>query len=68
MKTIERLLNECEYWAKAEYARFLGKNQAAINHAITRWITPKLQKEYTLAFNQCFETNYSFRELFKEES
>lgn len=60
---IEKLLKV--RWAKAEFSKTLWIWQAAINNFLNRWArTLGSQKKYTEAFNKCFETEYSYKELF----
>ncbi len=61
---IEKLLKEVR-WSKSELASTMWISQSAINHFFSTWArTLGSQKKYTEAFNRCFETNYSYKELF----
>ena len=61
---IEELLNNVR-GSKSELARDLWIWQWAVNHFFNTWArTLSSQKKYTKVFNECFETNYSYKELF----
>lgn len=65
---IEKLLEE-SWWAKAELARELSITSTAIEQFLKTWArTIWKQKQYTEAFNNCFETNYSYKTLFSKVS
>lgn len=63
---IEELLLEIPGW-KAEFARFMKISHTGLNTFL--WNggkTPKAQKRYTKAFNECFDTNYTSSDLFNK--
>lgn len=61
---IEKLLKEVR-WSKSELARTMNISSTAIDSFLkTGARTVWKQKEYTEAFNECFETDFSYKELF----
>ena len=64
---IELLLKKVR-WAKSELARNLKVTPRAVELFYNRGVlTVWKQKEHTRAFNECFEENYSYKELFSLE-
>ena len=62
---IEKLLNEAQRWSKSDYARTIWVVPWAVNNFFKEWARTRWkQREYAIAFNKCFETNYSYKELF----
>lgn len=56
-------------WSKSELARELGISPQAMEQFYNTWArTLGIQKKHTKAFNECFETNYSYKELFSLEN
>lgn len=61
---IEKLLKESR-WSKSELARELEITPTAIEKFFKTWArTIWKQRQYTDAFNKCFESNFSYKELF----
>lgn len=61
---IEKLLKESR-WSKSELARSMEVTPRAIENFLNKWArTIGKQIQYTEAYNKCFETNYSYKELF----
>ena len=66
MKLIEKLLNEVT-GARSELARQLGVTNSNLTWTLQNPNnTLKTKKRYTQWFNECFETNYKYFELFSE--
>ena len=62
---IEKLLESYPRWSRSEFSREIWVVPWAVNNFFNYWArTLWKQKIYTEAFNRCFMTDYSYKELF----